>query len=114
MTRASSAEGGHQMLSPDHGHDSDASGLQFLWLEITEKCNLHCVHCYADSAPDRPLLGSMELLDWMKVIGEASGLGCTRLQFIGGEPTVHPGLAKLIEHARDAGFEFIEVYTNGI
>jgi uncharacterized Fe-S cluster-containing radical SAM superfamily protein len=93
--------------------DVNASGLQFLWLEITEKCNLQCIHCYADSAPDRPLLGSMELSDWIKVIDEASDLGCSRLQFIGGEPTIHPGLGTLIEHARNSGFEFIEIYTNG-
>ena len=25
--------------------------LDFLWLELTERCNLRCVHCYAGSGP---------------------------------------------------------------
>ena len=28
---------------------SVAADLRFLWLEITAKCNLSCVHCYAES-----------------------------------------------------------------
>jgi MoaA/NifB/PqqE/SkfB family radical SAM enzyme len=35
------------------------AGLHFLWLEITQKCNLSCVHCYADSTPHQPLFGAM-------------------------------------------------------
>jgi sulfatase maturation enzyme AslB (radical SAM superfamily) len=25
--------------------------LDFLWLELTNRCNLQCTHCYADSGP---------------------------------------------------------------
>lgn len=94
--------------------DIPRSGLNFLWLEITEKCNLTCVHCYADSHPTKPLLGAMGRADWMRVLDEAAELGCRRVQFIGGEPTLHPDLPDLIEQARRLGFEDIEVYTNGI
>ncbi len=27
--------------------------LSFIWLELTARCNLECVHCYADSSPER-------------------------------------------------------------
>lgn len=90
------------------------AGLDFLWAEITGKCNLHCEHCYADSAPDRPLLGAMSASDWRRVIDEGSELGCTKIQFIGGEPTLHPELPAFIEGARGRGYDFLEVYTNGI
>jgi MoaA/NifB/PqqE/SkfB family radical SAM enzyme len=43
---------------------------------------------------------------------EARSIGCRRLQFIGGEPTVHPDLLRLIEHAKHTGFKYIEVFTN--
>jgi MoaA/NifB/PqqE/SkfB family radical SAM enzyme len=43
---------------------------------------------------------------------EARSIGCRRLQFIGGEPTVHPDLLRLIEHAKQTGFKYIEVFTN--
>ena len=35
------------------------------------------------------------------------------MQFIGGEPTLYPGLGQLVEHAHSLGFERIEVFTNG-
>lgn len=86
--------------------------LSFLWLEITEKCNLTCAHCYADSSPFRSLNGSMNHKDWQKIIDEASDLGCREMQFIGGEPTLHPSLMNLIEHASKRSFSLIEVFTN--
>jgi MoaA/NifB/PqqE/SkfB family radical SAM enzyme len=86
--------------------------LRFLWLEITAKCNLLCSHCYADSGPQGDLYGDMGYGDWTRVIDEAAGLGCRALQFIGGEPTMHPRLDDLVDHANHRGFDFIEVFTN--
>lgn len=102
------------MAIPYHAVASGASGIEFLWAEITEKCNLHCEHCYSDSAPNRPLLGAMSLADWRQAIDEGAALGCSQIQFIGGEPTLHPALPVLIEQARGVAYKFVEVYTNGI
>lgn len=86
--------------------------LDFLWLEITGKCNLTCSHCYADSGPSVALHGTMTYSDWVAVLDEAHDLGCRQMQFIGGEPTLHPRLPDLICHAHKRHFDFIEVYTN--
>src|SRR5579871_4711198 len=86
--------------------------LSFLWLEITEKCNLTCVHCYADSSPFLPLEGNMQYDDWARVIEDGWTLGCRSVQFIGGEPTLHPYLKDFIRLASDVGYSFIEVFTN--
>jgi len=86
--------------------------LSFLWLEITAKCNLACAHCYAESGPEADLYGSMAYDDWTRVIDEAAEVGCGSVQFIGGEPTLHPRLPDLIGHARRRGHELIEVFTN--
>jgi MoaA/NifB/PqqE/SkfB family radical SAM enzyme len=93
-------------------HASVISGLSFLWLEITAKCNLFCTHCYAGSGPQSDLYGNMAYDDWTRVLDQAGDLGCRRIQFIGGEPTMHPRLADLVLHARYRGFDFIEVFTN--
>lgn len=98
-----------------HANDGVCGGpsnLTFLWLEITQKCNLECVHCYANSGPRSPLFGTMTTEDWMTAISDAYKAGCSSLQFIGGEPTLHPALHELITHARTVGFDFIEVFTN--
>lgn len=88
------------------------TGLDFLWLEITRGCNLACAHCYADSGPDLPVSGRMSLGDWQAVLQASRTEGCRRVQFIGGEPTLHPGLPVLLEHAARVGFRYIEVFTN--
>jgi MoaA/NifB/PqqE/SkfB family radical SAM enzyme len=86
--------------------------LSFLWLEITARCNLFCSHCYAESGVHGAVHGDMSFADWTCVIDEAAGLGCRSIQFIGGEPTMHPQLDDLVDHANHRGFAFIEVFTN--
>ncbi|HZV51259.1 MAG TPA: radical SAM protein [Candidatus Dormibacteraeota bacterium] len=84
--------------------------LSFLWREITGRCQLTCRHCYADSGP-RGTHGSMTGEDWKRVIDEAARLGVGHVQFIGGEPTLHPALPDLVRHARRRGIE-VEVFSN--
>src|SRR5258708_4092159 len=86
------------------------NGLSFLWLEITGRCQLRCAHCYADSGPwgDH---GTMTLADWRRMIDEAAALGAPQVQFIGGEPTLHPGLPELIRYALGRNLR-VEVFSN--
>jgi MoaA/NifB/PqqE/SkfB family radical SAM enzyme len=84
--------------------------VSFLWLEITAKCQLACEHCYADSGPTNSH-GSMTSADWMLVIQDAAELGVEMVQFIGGEPTLHPKFNALLRHALASGLS-VEVYTN--
>lgn len=93
---------------------TSAQDLSFLWLEITAKCNLECSHCYAHSGPRQPLLGSMRTHDWLRVMRECHDLGCRQVQFIGGEPTLHPDLAEMLSFASQCGYEYIEVFTNAL
>jgi MoaA/NifB/PqqE/SkfB family radical SAM enzyme len=86
------------------------SALSFMWLEITGKCQLSCRHCYADSGP-RGTHGAMTHGDWQRAIDEAAGLGVDMVQFIGGEPTLHPELPALVDHALAAGLH-VEVFSN--
>ena len=103
-------------LSPEI--EVEASGapgglsLEFLWLELTNRCNLHCVHCYSDSHPGsghRDLLTTQDYEDTMR---QAFELGCRRVQFIGGEPQLHRDFLPLLKTASAIGFEFIEVFSN--
>lgn len=84
--------------------------LRFAWLEITGKCQLSCVHCYADSGPHGDS-GTMRTPDWIRVISDVAELGARRVQFIGGEPTLHPDLPELVDHALAVGLD-VEVFSN--
>jgi len=54
----------------------------------------------------------MALQDWIDVLSEGAGLGCRHVQFIGGEPTLHPHLSDMIDAASSFGYELIEVFSN--
>ena len=88
------------------------AGLDFLWLELTSLCNLECVHCYAESGPYVKKEDDLSPERYGELLIEAAALGCRKVQFIGGEPTLHPALPRLIDLAAQQGFSFIEVYTN--
>jgi MoaA/NifB/PqqE/SkfB family radical SAM enzyme len=53
----------------------------------------------------------MSVDDWRRVINEGAALGVRMVQFIGGEPTLHTDLPRLVEHALDRNVE-VEVFSN--
>jgi hypothetical protein len=65
---------------------------------------------YAESGPSGTH-GVMSAEDWCRVIDQGAELGVRRVQFIGGAPTLHPGLITLIRYALDRGLA-AEVFTN--
>jgi len=84
--------------------------LDFLWLELTGRCQLRCSHCYSSSGPEGDH-GSMTAADWRRLLDEGAELGVREVQYIGGEPTLHPGLPDLVRHALSRGLR-VEVYSN--
>lgn len=86
--------------------------LDFLWLELTNQCNLECIHCYANSSPYESKHTLLNTQDYRTLLLDASIQGCRSIQFIGGEPTLNPSLPELIDYANELGYESIEVYTN--
>lgn len=86
--------------------------FNFLWVELTNRCNLKCVHCYSSSSPWSDSSNSLSLAEYIQILDNAFHAGCRSVQFIGGEPTLNKGLARLIEHARVTGYDYVEVYTN--
>ena len=87
-------------------------GLDFLWLELTQWCNLECVHCYVSGSPRQPLDRGVALVRWQELLAEALELECRKVQFIGGEPLAVPFLEILWSHASSLGYSFIEVFSN--
>jgi len=87
--------------------------LSFIWLEIAEKCNLRCLHCYNESDENIATKDKLTLEDWVRVLKEARKLGCESCQFIGGEPFLYQdNLFYLISFAKRIGYKFIEIFTN--
>jgi len=89
-----------------------AKTLDFLWLELTNRCNLRCVHCYTESSPHTGDCDVLTAQDYDRLMREAYELGCRKMQFIGGEPQLNSDFQTLLVAAKTIGFEFIEVFSN--
>jgi sulfatase maturation enzyme AslB (radical SAM superfamily) len=96
-----------------HPGDAVSGGeLEFLWLELTNACNLQCGHCYAESGPYEGHRDRLDAAAYERVLERAYARGCRSVQFIGGEPTLNKDLPRLIRRARVLGYGFVEVFSN--
>ena len=82
-------------------------------LEVTDRCNLHCAVCFADSGRGEAEDPSLENISWLLERAMAAAGPCN-LQLSGGEPTLRDDLPEIVEVARRIGYSFIQVNTNGL
>ncbi|MGH3157802.1 MAG: radical SAM protein [Streptosporangiaceae bacterium] len=82
----------------------------FIWLDLTSRCPLECVHCYAEASP-RGGHGQMSTAAWLAVIGQAAVLGVGQVIVIGGEPLYHPGCGDIVRHALAQGMQ-VEIFSS--
>jgi len=82
-------------------------------IEVTARCNLRCPICFADVPEICP---SDTNIDQIKqILGNIrQKAGVCPIQLSGGEPTLRDDLPEIIRHARELGFEHIQVNTNGL
>jgi radical SAM protein with 4Fe4S-binding SPASM domain len=80
-------------------------------IELTRRCNLNCVHCYARE-PAGGGVAEMPGDAVRAVLDQAVEAGCLELTLTGGEPALRPDFPDLYAHARRAGM-LVTVFTNG-
>ena len=85
--------------------------LNEITIEITQQCPNCCVHCSSFSSPKKTNCLSIEKI--IEVIDDAKTLGCQTINLSGGEPYLHPGLKKIVEHIVKHGLQCF-IYTSGI
>ena len=85
-------------------------------IDVTNRCNLRCPICFANSAVTGYIYEPTQDQIWSMLQNLRSNLPVppNSLQFSGGEPTIRDDLPELVAMAKRAGFEHIEVNTNGI
>lgn len=72
-------------------------------IELTNRCNLSCGHCFDErnaATGDLPL----EILE--KVLREGKSCGIEQVSFTGGEPTIHRRFKQIIQSVAEAGYQF--------
>lgn len=78
---------------------------------MTRRCNLKCVHCYARSE-DISYNNELSHDQCITMIDDLARFGVPVLLFSGGEPTVHPRLVEYAKYAVSKGMRAV-ISTNG-
>lgn len=90
---------------------SNSSNIEMAWVELTNRCNLKCLHCYNESDSQKDTV--MSFSDYKKVIDQLIELKVKKLQLIGGEPFTQKELLRNMLDYIVNKFPFIEIFTNG-
>ncbi|HWB86250.1 MAG TPA: TIGR04053 family radical SAM/SPASM domain-containing protein [Bryobacteraceae bacterium] len=79
----------------------DQSPLLVIW-EVTQACDLACVHCRASAQPDRNP-GELSTEQGFRLLEEIRGFGDPLMVFTGGDPLKRPDLLDLIRYSVQIG-----------
>lgn len=80
-------------------------------VQITERCNLHCAHCFVSAGDYGDAMSVAQIRDW--VIPQLVKAKVIRATLTGGEPTIHPDFLDVVDLFVNAGMD-ITVCTNGL
>ena len=86
----------------------------FAIIELTERCNLRCEHCYIHDPARDSELEAKELTteQWYRVFDELAEAGCLWMTWTGGEILFRSDFVTLYRYAKAKGF-LITLFTNG-
>lgn len=88
----------------------DAYYPQHAVIEITDRCNFSCEHCYLAARPD---VGTFMCLEtFATVVDLLSSNGVQVIELSGGECTIHPRFTEILSLACSK-FSLVSVLTNG-
>jgi uncharacterized radical SAM superfamily Fe-S cluster-containing enzyme len=96
-------------LCPDHEQHSCLT-----LIEVTDRCNLTCPTCYAESSPSRGRHRTLAEVEAMLDAIVASEGRPDVVQISGGEPTIHPQFFEILDAARRRPIRHLMLNTNGI
>lgn len=91
----------------------DKPFLGWLDIELTERCNNNCIHCYINLPAEDLEAKKKELsADEIKnILKEAVSLGCMTVRFTGGEPLLREDFEELYVFTRRLGLKVL-IFTN--
>ncbi|MCS7103578.1 MAG: radical SAM protein, partial [Candidatus Korarchaeum sp.] len=85
------------------------SPFMVVW-DFTKRCNLSCLHCYANASP-LPPPDELKLGEKMEVLRQMDEAGVAAVSFSGGEPLIVPDFWAVAKKAADTGM-YVSVATN--
>ena len=96
---------------PSHLLQFSADKKPVVVWNITRRCNLRCIHCYAH-AQDQPEAGELSSAQGRALIDDLAAFGVPVVLFSGGEPLARQDLPELASYAVGKGMRAV-ISTNG-
>ncbi len=93
------------------GTEDLGAPLYVAW-QITNECNLACLHCIEESGPGKAFKDELSPDEFRAILDQLVELDVPYVSFSGGEPMVHPHFFEMAEHFC-AGSGQLKVETNG-
>src|SRR5262252_7037989 len=87
-----------------------AAPLYVAW-QITNECNLACLHCIEESGPGKAFSDELDREQVFSVLDQLLDREVPYLSFSGGEPMLHPHFFEMVERACSRGAQ-LKIETN--
>jgi MoaA/NifB/PqqE/SkfB family radical SAM enzyme len=88
-----------------------AAPLYVAW-QITNECNLACLHCIEESGPGKAFADELDDAQVFSVIDQLMDCDVPYLSFSGGEPMMHPQFFAMVDRVCSRGAQ-LKIETNG-
>ena len=83
---------------------------------VTNRCHLSCWYCFFYAKEGEAIYepSVAELYKIFRNLRNQKPIPANALQITGGEPTMHPKIVEIVQKAKEAGFDQIQLNTTGI
>lgn len=100
----------HPCKKIDNIGDSDLISPMHATIEVTDKCNLRCKHCYLEASSENTNMLSLD--NFQKILSELEKNMVVNVEFTGGELFVNPDIYEILKLAYKK-FTIVGILTNG-
>lgn len=90
------------------------NGVRVIW-EVTGRCNLRCVHCFANISNDLENKNELTTEEAFNIIDKFNLINVGKVMITGGEPLMRKDFIKIINRIRKCNKDIvIDITTNGL
>ena len=98
--------------TPAATESGDLGAPLYVAWQITNECNLACLHCIEESGPGKAFRDELSREQVLGVLAQLLDQEVPYLSFSGGEPMVHPHFFEMVEYVCTRGGQ-LKIETNG-
>jgi MoaA/NifB/PqqE/SkfB family radical SAM enzyme len=98
--------------TPATTESGDLGAPLYVAWQITNECNLACLHCIEESGPGKRFADELDEVEVFGILDQLMDEQVPYLSFSGGEPMLHPHFFAMVERVTSRGAQ-LKIETNG-